>query len=339
MSDQIEVGLVGYGKSARIFHAPFLKASEKLNLRSVVQRHSESSKEDFPDVMVVQDLKSMLKDDRLDLVIVTTPNSLHYEHAREALLAEKHVVVEKPLTPISKEAYKLIELAEKQEKILTVYHNRRWDGDFLTVKKLLKDNAVGRPVEFISTFNRFRNSLREDAWKEKDLPGSGILYDLGSHLMDQALQLFGSPDSFHADIRSQRGGAADDYFEIDFYYDEDNFKVKLKAGMLVADDTPRFVLRGTKGSYVKYGLDPQENALKAGEDPLQPGWGREEETKWGILRTFDGEAMKDTRIETLPGSYLSFYDDLAEAISENRAPAVNAREAAEAIEWIEKAAE
>ncbi|MEX0646636.1 MAG: oxidoreductase [Balneolaceae bacterium] len=337
MSHSIQTGLVGYGKSARIFHAPLIEAAEGISFRSAVQRHSDSVLDQYPEVRVYRDLKSLLKEDLTELVIITTPNYLHYQQAFEALSAGKHVVVEKPFTPEYKQAEKLIALAERQKGTLTVYHNRRWDGDFLTLKKILKDKSVGQPVEFESTFNRFRNVLRKDAWKEKDLPGSGILYDLGSHLIDQVLQLFGTPHSLYADIRTQRGGVADDFFEIDLHYD--NFKAKLKAGMLVADETPRFILRGTKGSYVKYGMDPQEDALASGGDPLQAGWGEEEKTQWGTLRSMQEEEIKTEKIKTLPGSYLSFYNNLADAILNNKPHAVKAEEAAQVIKLIELAKE
>ena len=335
MTKPLRAGLVGYGNSARIFHAPLLAAAEEFQLHSVVQRHSDSASEDYADVKVVRDLKSLLKNDEIDLVVITTPNHLHFEQASEALRAGKHVVVEKPFTPTWKEATSLIELAEKKNRVITVYQNRRWDGDFLTVKKVLENQLVGRPVEFISVFNRFRNYLRDDAWKEKDLPGSGILYDLGSHLMDQALQLFGPPDSIYADIRSQRKGEADDYFEIDLHYDA--FKVKLQAGMLVLDDTPRFILRGTEGAYVKHGLDPQEEALKTGGNPGTSGWGEENQEHWGILRKMDSGNIKEEKIETLPGSYISFYHNLADAIHNNKTLAVKAEEGALVIKLLESA--
>lgn len=214
MREQIQTALIGYGKSAITFHAPLLKSLPDYEIRSVLQRTKSDAKEDFRDVQIVRNLKDLLKDDRVDLVIITTPNHLHFEQAFQALIADKHVVIEKPFTVTSEEAEKLIRLAQTKKRIVTAFHNRRWDGDFLTLRKLVHEKAVGKPVEFISSFGRFRRELRPDAWKEKNLPGSGILYDLAPHLIDQALLLFGKPGKIYADVRTQRGGDTDDFLKL-----------------------------------------------------------------------------------------------------------------------------
>ena len=337
MSRKIKTAIIGYGKSAKHFHVPLLKAVDDFEIRSVLQRTKSDSKQDLPDAKLMRDMKDLLKDDRLDLVIITTPNHLHFDQAFAALNADKHVVVEKPFTVSSGAAGKLIRLAESRKRILTVYHNRRWDNDFLTVKKVLNSKVLGEIVEVESSFSRFRNYLRDDAWKEKDLPGSGILYDISPHLIDQALLLFGNPQRIYADIRAQRSGDADDWFEINLFYP--GLNVKLKAGMLVPEPSPRFIVRGKKGTYIKFGLDPQESALAAGKNPNSENWGSEPEQNWGTMyREVEGEIVKE-KVESVRGDYLKFYQKLKYAIDQKKEPPVNPATAKKGIQIIEKAIE
>ncbi len=337
MDNPIQTSIIGYGKSAKFFHVPLLKASKNFRVHSVLQRTKSDAKDDFPEVKIVRNLKDLLKDDITELIIITTPNHFHFEQAFEALSADKHVIVEKPFTVSSDEAEKLIRLAESKKRMLTVFQNRRRDGDFLTIRKLIHEKLVGELVEVESSFNRFRNYLREDAWKEKDLPGSGILYDLAPHLIDQAILLFGMPDKLYADIRAQRGGDADDNFEINLYYP--NLKVKLKAGMLVPEETPRFVLRGTKGSFVKYGLDPQEERLASGQNPSEKNWGAESEEHWGTLyRESDGNIITE-KIETEKGNYPAYFEEVSASIRKKQSPPVLPDTAKKVIKLIEFAKE
>lgn len=337
MKRPVQTAIIGYGKAVKNFHMPLLKASGLFQVKAVLQRTKNDAIHDFPDVKIIRDFKDLLKDDKIELVIITTPNHLHFEQAFEALSADKHVVVEKPFTVTTEEAEKLIRLAESKKRILTVFQNRRWDGDFLTIRKLIHEKSVGELVEVESSFNRFRNYLREDAWKEKDLPGSGILYDLAPHLIDQAILLFGMPDKLFADIRAQRGGDADDYFEINLYYP--NLKVKLKAGMLVPEETPRFVLRGTKGSFVKYGLDLQEEKLASGKSPANKNWGIEPAEGWGTLyRESEGDIVTK-KIESLRGNYPAFYEGLEVSIRKKESPPVLPDTAKKVIKLIELAKE
>ncbi len=337
MNRPIQTAIIGYGKAAQIFHVPLLKSSDDFDVISVLQRTKSDAKKDFPDGKIVRDLKDLLKDDAVELVIITTPNHYHFEQAFEALSADKHVVVEKPFTVTSDEAEKLIRLAQSKKRVLTAFQNRRWDGDFLTIKKLIHEKAVGRVVEFESAFNRFRNFLRDDAWKEKDLPGSGIMYDLAPHLVDQAVLLFGMPEKVFADIRAQRGGDADDWFEINFYYP--GFKAKLKAGMLVPEHSPRMILRGEKGTYIKYGLDLQEQALADGNMPDSENWGQESEKHWGTLyKEVNGE-ITTQKVETVAGNYPAFYKELAYAIRNKQTPPVIPDTAKKVIKLLELAKE
>lgn len=338
MTTPIKVGLVGYGKSARIFHAPFIQHIPELSLKTVVQRHDDDAREDYPEVEIVRSTEALLKDEEVDLVVITTPNTSHYKLARLALEAGRHVIVEKPFVTASTQAQELIELAEQQGLLLSVYQNRRWDGDFLTIRKLIDSGAFGRLVEYESRYDRFRNHPKAGkAWREKDLAGSGILYDLGSHLIDQAQVLFGLPEIITADIRRQRSfGETDDYFDLDLHYGS-GLKVILKAGMLVREETPRFRLHGTKGSFVKYGMDPQEEALKEGRRPGDENWGEEPETRWGTLISEVNGNSVERKVETEQGCYQEFYREIIRAIGQGGKPAVTAEEARNTIRIIELA--
>jgi scyllo-inositol 2-dehydrogenase (NADP+) len=332
----LQVGLVGYGLSGQVFHAPFVHTHPHMNLKKVVERRSEKSKERYPYVEVVTSYDELLADDELDLIIITTPNELHYPMVKSAVLAKKHVVIEKPFTVTFEEAEKLVHLAHEQGVKLCVYHNRRWDGDFKTIKKIAEQRLLGDIVEFESHFDRFRNYFKENAWREEDRPGSGILYDLGSHLIDQALVLFGEPDAVTADTRIQRkGGKAIDAFDVRLHYPQ--VSVTLKAGMLVREIGPRFIVHGTEGSFIKHKLDPQENALRQGAMPIDEGYGIEEEDSWGTLNTTVNGLHYRGKIETLPGSYQDFYQNVYEAIVEGKELEVKPEQAAKVIKIIELA--
>lgn len=336
MADEIRVGLIGYGMAARVFHAPVIQAVPNLRLKKVVERHAEDSRERYPWVEVVRDAANVIEDEAIDLIVIATPNASHFDLARRALLAAKHVVVEKPFTNTSAEAQQLIELAQRQNRLISVHQNRRWDGDFQTVRKVLGEKLLGRLVEYESHYNRFRNERRPGAWREEARPGSGILFDLGSHLIDQAQVLFGLPQMITADLRIQRDFAETiDSFELILHYD--NLKATLKAGMLVRETGPRFVLHGTKGSFVKYGIDPQEEALKQGLTPVAPKWGVEPREQWGTLNTQVGELHLDGRVETIAGCYQAYYRNIVDAIKGRAALAVKPEEALNTIRIIELA--
>jgi predicted dehydrogenase len=336
MSQAVSVALVGYGMAGRVFHAPVIQAVPQLKLTKVVERHSDESCKRYPWVTVVRDFTDLLRDEQLDLIVIATPNDSHFELARQALLAGKHVVVEKPFTTTSDQAQQLIELALQQKRIISVNQNRRWAGDFQTVKKVLGAKLLGRLVEYEAHFDRFRNALRPNAWREEDGPGSGILFDLGSHLIDQAQVLFGLPQMITADIRVQRDlGKAVDNFELILHYE--GLKVTLKAGMLVRKQGPQIVLHGTDGSFVKYGLDPQEEALKRGFMPTEPNWGEEPREQWGRLLTQLGGLTFDGEIETTAGCYQAFYQNIADAIQGRSPLIVRPEEARNTIRIIELA--
>ena len=338
MADQISVGLIGYGMAGRTFHAPVIQAVPNLRLKKVVERHTDEARKRYPWVEVVPDAAALLQDEEINLVVIATPNISHFDLARRSLQANKHVVVEKPFTTTSGQADELIDLARRQNRVISVNHNRRWDGDFQTVRKLLESSLLGRLVEYESHFNRFRNYPRPNAWREEEGAGSGILFDLGSHLIDQAQVLFGVPQMITADIRTQRDFAkTDDNFELILHYDD--LKVTLKAGMLVREQSPRFILRGTEGSFVKHGFDPQEEALKRGLTPSDSNWGNEPVELWGTLLTQVGGLELEGRVKTLAGCYQAFYQNIADVISGRAELAVRPEEARSTIRIIELALE
>jgi len=338
MTRKIRIGLVAFGYSGKFFHAPFIHSNPNFDLCKVVERHNKKSKEIYPYVEVVRDFADLLNDKNIELVVITTPSHLHYEMTKEALLANKHVVVEKPFTATFDEAQELTDLAKNKNKILSVYHNRRWDGDFLTVKQVIKNKLLGKLVEYEAHFDRYTPHLNTKAWKERKEKGTGNLFDLGSHLIDQAQNLFGIPKTVTADIQTQRDvSKVDDYFELILEYDM--LKVILKAGMLVREKGPHFILHGNKGSFVKYGMDPQEEALTYGLSPLSSDWGTEHPEKWGILNTQINNLRFKGKIETIPGSYEKFYDNIYDSIVNQSELAVKPEEARNTIRIIELAFE
>lgn len=309
----IITGLAGFGSSARIFHAPFLTSLGGFKLKGVVERQTAESNKKYPWVDVHKGFESLLADQEIELVIISTPNATHFEFAKLALEAGKHVVVEKPFTVTATEGSELIRLAEKAGKILTVYHNRRLDGDFLTLQSLLVHQRLGRLVEGEIRWERFANSLRTKMWKEENQPGSTLLDDIGSHLLDQAVQLLGLPKRLycHTDIQRDSSQTAD-AFTIHLYYP--GVTLTLKAGLVVREPAFRYAFHGTSGSFVKKGLDPQEAQLAAGWSPTQPGFGVEAQEHWGLLNVDqDGVHFKGP-VETLHGNYGRFYANLHEAI-------------------------
>ena len=336
--DDVSVGLVGYGMAARVFHAPVIASVPGLRLKKVVERHAEESRKRYPSVEVVRDTGALLDDEEIELVVISTPNDTHFDLATQALLAGKHVVVEKPFTVTSHEAQQLIELARRQQKLISVHHNRRWDGDFQTVKKIVEGKLLGRLVEYEAHYDRYRNYPRANAWREEEGRGSGVLYDLGSHLIDQAQVLFGLPHRVRGDVRVQREFArVADNFEV--VLDYDHLKVTLKAGMLVREQPARFLLHGTLGSFVKYGIDPQEEALKRGGTPVDDHWGEEPQELWGTINTEVAGLHVEGRVETIAGRYQAYYQNILDAIRGRAELAVKPEEARDTIRIIELALE
>ncbi len=309
-SSPLNVALVGYGYVGKTFHAPLIAATPGLALRAVVSSDPAKVAADFPAARVVPDLGAALADPAIDLVVIATPNALHAPQAIAALNAGKHVVVDKPFALSAAEAETMAETAKAAGKLLTVFHNRRWDSDFLTVKRLIADGALGEVVQYESHFDRFRPVVR-DRWRERAGPGAGAWMDLGPHLLDQALVLFGEPLAIAADIGVQRPGAgADDYFHVVLRYP--TLRVILHGSLLTAASDLRLAVHGTGGSFVKHGLDPQEAQLKAGMVPGAPGWGRD--SRHGVLTTVENDAQVHADVSPEPADYRAFYAGVREAI-------------------------
>jgi len=313
----ISTALVSFGISSQTFHAPFLTTMPEFELLAVVERNSEHSKEKYPWVTVYRSIEELLKDDRIELVVVTSPNETHFPYAKMVLEAGKNVVVEKPFTNSSAEALVLVELTRKTGKVCSVYHNRRYVADFLTMKDILQKKLLGELHEFEAHYDRYRPDPRTyGLWREKPTPGSGVFYDLGSHLVDQALQLFGHPKYINADIRMQKSySVVDDYFDVRLDYGF--LKVLLKSGMLVREMGPRYMMHGTKGSFIKYGEDPQEELLKAGELPVSADWGKEPESQFGLIHTeIDGKIIREI-YPSVQGGFGNYYKNVYASIREN----------------------
>lgn len=340
MSSIIRTGIIGYGLSGRVFHAPFIDVVEGYELTKISTSKPENVKlieERYPVTAVVPNGKGIIEDPEIDLVIVTSPNTEHFRWAREALIAGKHVVVEKPFTVNVAEADELIEIAQRQGKILTVYHNRRFTSDTKTVRKILESGILGEIVDYESHFDRYRPNPRPGgAWREDPLPGSGIFYDLGSHLIDQALWFFGIPLAVTADIDSQRPWAkADDHFDVRLHYP--SFTATLKSGMLCKIPGPTYLIHGRNGSFVKYGLDVQEATLDAGAVPQGKDWGREPESIWGNICVDYKEVKIEGKVESEQGDYRDYFINLRDAINGKTKIAVKPEEARNVIQIIQLA--
>jgi scyllo-inositol 2-dehydrogenase (NADP+) len=334
----LKTGIVGFGASAQFMHLPFIITNPDFELQCILQRNGNSAKEKYPTVQVVRNLDEMLAEKRLELIVITTPNDSHFDYTWRALEAGKHVVVEKPFTIHSDEAMKLIEHAKKKNLVLSVFHNRRYVSDFLTIRKLLAEKMLGEIVEFEAHYDRYRPEQRPDAWREENEPGSGILYDLGAHLIDQALYLFGLPEYITADIRLQRPHArATDYFEL--WLDHGFTKIILKAGMLVREPGPRYAIHGRQGSFLKSGEDPQEALLRKGILPTGEYWGKESEDIYGLLHTeTNGKIIKE-KYPSLAGNYGGFYKDLYQTIRTGKSLKVKPEHGYNVIRMIELATE
>ncbi|XQA78992.1 oxidoreductase [Xanthomonas sacchari] len=331
MSD-FNLALLGFGYVGRTFHAPLIAHTPGLHLHTVVSRQAEVVHAAWPQAHVVADAAQAFADPRIDAVVIATPNQTHAPLALAALAKGKHVLVDKPFTLDVAEAQQVLAQAQRADRIVSVFQNRRWDGDFLGVRALLEAGTLGEIAEFHSHFDRHRPQVG-DRWREHALPGSGLWFDLGPHLLDQALQLFGPPQALQADLALQRPGAQTvDYVHAVLRYPR--LRVVLHAGSLVAANGLRFALHGSGGSYVKHGLDTQEAQLRAGVAPGAPGWG--EDPLPGQLRLVGADGTH--AVQTLPaprGDYRDCYAAFREAIA-GRAPApVDAAQALAVMRLLE----
>ncbi|HCB1499208.1 TPA: oxidoreductase [Klebsiella michiganensis] len=323
MSDAIRVGLIGYGYASKTFHAPLISGTPGMTLAAVSSSDESKVLADWPVVKVVSEPGQLFSDPNLDLIVIPTPNDTHFPLAKAALEAGKHVVVDKPFTVTLSQARELDVMAKKEGRLLSVFHNRRWDSDFLTAKALINEGLLGEVGYFESHFDRYRPQVR-NRWREQGGPGSGIWYDLGPHLLDQVVNLFGLPVSMNVDLAQLRPGSqSTDYFHAVLAYPQR--RVVLHATLLAAAETARFIVHGSRGSYVKYGLDPQEERLKNGERLPQEDWGYD--MRDGVLTRAEGEERTEESWLSLPGNYPAYYAAVRDALNgagENPVPAAQA---------------
>lgn len=325
----LSVGLLGFGLAGSVFHAPLIQSEPRLRLTAVASSRTDDIRRAAPNA-VATTADAVIADPAIDLVVIATPNTSHAPLAREALLAGKHVVIDKPIATTAAEADELIDLAKRQGRLLTVFHNRRWDNDFLTLRACLERGDIGRPYHYEAHFDRFRPQIKQ-GWREQTLAGSGVLFDLGAHLIDQALTLFGMPDRILADVGAQRPDAqVDDWFHIVLGYGR--MRAILHCGTVVCRPGPRFQLHGDGGSFLKHGMDGQEAVLRAGRLPTEAGWGADDPENFALLVQADGT---ERRLETIPGDYPAFYRGVAASILDGAPPPVTAEQARDVLAVLE----
>jgi scyllo-inositol 2-dehydrogenase (NADP+) len=339
----INVAVIGFGLAGRVFHAPFVSAVPGLKLEAIVQRRGDEAAKAYPATRILRSVEEAFSDPTIQLIVVATPNETHFDLARQALLSGKHVVIDKPFAATSIEAKDLGELAATRNLILAPFHNRRWDGDFLTVRKIMDGGKLGRVVTFESHFDRFRPLPREATWKESGNEANGLLMDLGPHLVDQSLALFGPPEAITASVRRDRDQTdIEDAFDITLHYPR--LLAHCRSTMLACDAAPRFLLHGTRGSFKKFGLDPQEPALVAGAKVPRMGegdWLAEKESEWGVLTIApvpaDPGTLVRTSIQTEFGDYRHYYANVRDAINGTGPLAVTPQDGYRVIRLLELA--
>lgn len=332
----INTALCSFGMSGWVFHAPFLHVHPGFNLYGVWERTKNLAKEKYPGVKTFRTLEDMLADKNIELVIVNTPSVTHYEYAKQTILAGKHLVVEKPFTATVVQAGELIDLAKKKNVKLSVYQNRRYDSDYKTVKKILDEGLLGKIIDAEIHYDRYTPELSYKVHKETPTAGVGSVYDLGAHLIDQTLQLFGMPDAVSADIAINRPGSkVDDYFDIKLFYP--SHRVTLKSSYYVREALPGYIFHGTKGSFIKAKTDVQEAMLLNSKIPGGNDWGREPGSEKGLLHTEkDGKVIKEY-VESLQGNYGDYYNGIYDALRNNKEVPVSAEDGMEVIKVIEAA--
>jgi len=331
----INAALCSFGLSGKVFHAPFLTIHPGFKFYAVWERSKNLAQQKYPDVKVFRTLEEMLDDKKVDLVIVNTPSYSHYEYAKQSLLVNKNTIVEKPFTATAAQAEELLQLSKEKNILLSVFQNRRYDSDFKTVKKVIDDGLLGEILEAEIHYDRYNPILSPKAHKETPGPAVGVVYDLGSHLIDQAVYLFGMPEAIFADIFNMRPDSkVDDYFEILFYYP--TFRVRLKATYF-AKEPQGFIIHGRKGSFIKSRADVQETTLQANVPPGTKDWGVEPESEKGLLHTEKEGKIIRGHILTLQGNYMEYYDGIYKALAEHAPPPVSAGDGVNVIRIIEAA--
>lgn len=333
---KIKTALCSFGMSGWVFHAPFIEAHNGFELTAAWERTKQLAQEKYPTIISYSNFDDLLANKEIDLVIVNTPNYTHFELTKKALLANKHVIVEKPFTVTVAQGEELIQLATEKNKVLSVYHNRRFDSDYLTIKNVLEQNLLGEIVEAVFHFDRYSEQLSYKLHKETPGLGTGNLYDLGSHLIDQALQFFSFPKAIFADITQIRNiSKVDDYFELILFYE--NKRVKIHSTYLAKEASIGYILHGTKGSFIKPKTNVQEIALTQHQKPTSENWGIEPEADWGLLHTtINGEIIRK-KVPSLSGNYMNYYEGIYKSIQQNKPIEVSANQGLNVIKIIEAA--
>ena len=331
---EIRAAIIGFGLSGRMFHARVMRSFPGFLISTEVSSRAREVEDELPLARVVASEDEVFHDPNIDLVVITTPNELHAPLAMRALEAGKHVVVEKPFSVTASEGQTVVDRAKRMNRVLSVYHNRRWDNGFLTLREVLESGHLGTVYGYEARFERFRPVVKGERWREQERGGSGVLYDLGSHLIDQAVCLFGQPRGVYCDLASQRpGGVVDDYFSV--LLDYDALRVVLRSGCVVGVPGPVLVAHGDKGSFIKQGLDPQEEALKAGKTPENSKpWGLDGDSARLFSLSAEG-ARTQVPIGTIPGSYHRFYAELHAAITSGAPAPVPPEDAVTVIRILE----
>jgi len=310
----IKTGICSYGMSGKLFHAPFIGNHPGFELSAIVERHNNDSRERYPQSKLYRSVEELLADDSIQLIVVNTPTHLHFENVKAALMAGKNVVVEKPFTITVKEAEELRDLAGRKNLFLSIYQNRRYDGDYWAVRNVIEKKLLGDLREVEIRYDRYRPSYGGKPHKEGDLPGAGIIYDLSPHLVDQALQLFGWPQALFADVWKMREDVVPpDYFEILFYYPK--LRVRLKATCIARETIPAYSLHGMKGSFLQQRSDLQEVQLNAGAVPSLDSWCPPPAQPDGLLHTEINGEIVHSHLTSTPGNYMGYYDDVYKALT------------------------
>src|ERR1700684_4303853 len=318
----INVGLIGFGLAGRAFHAQVISRVPGMRLAAILQRTGDEAGAAYPDAKIVRSLDELLALPDIRLIVVASPNDTHAPFARAALASGHDVVVDKPFTTSYAEAVDLVNFAEKSGRLLTVYQNRRYDGDFQAIRQVVAAGTLGRIVRFETNYDRFRPNLKPNAWREQLVPGAGILFDIGPHLIDHAMQLFGRPEAVTADIRIEReSGLADDAFDVMLHY-PNSMRAVLSSNILAATQRPRFLLFGTKGAFLKQTFDPQEMNLRRGEIPKDTPWGAEPEENWGLRPLSAAPKSPERRIPSATGDYRDYYANVRDVLLGKAQPAV-----------------
>ncbi|MEL7160753.1 MAG: Gfo/Idh/MocA family oxidoreductase [Bacteroidota bacterium] len=329
----IRVAIIGYGLSGRYLQAPFFAAHPGFRVVRIVTSREDEVRTDFPGLEATAKVETVLADPAVDLVAICTPNATHYDLTRAALDAGKHVLVDKPACPTAFQLREVRDLAASKNLRLFVFQNRRWDSDFLTVQQVLQNGDLGRLVQYEARYDRWKPEPNAKAWKETPGPGAGMLYDLGAHILDQAIVLFGRPHNVSGHTWSERPGSdIPDAFHL--WLDYGTHRATLSCSVLVREPTARYRLHGDRGSFVKYGIDQQEDHLKAGLRPGDAGFGDEPAAQWGILHTSAGRITQPT----LTGNWYGLFDNIHTVLTKGEKPAVPLDDVVLQLEIIESVA-